>query len=209
MLLFLWRVTLLLEGDACRNRPHTYLHWFWGYGWGHGEDTTPDPVVVWPQQGGSQHVIRGRGFCSSGRPWETDCNKWLGCWRAGGDWHLLSCFYCSHFICCYLWVLHISKAQMRWLIDSKVGTQKLVQLSKNQPGYNRLCCSQKTLISLPGYFSPCKLPCTKSNVPMPESYSARHSKLNTWGCLDSGTATFIKYQRKLISDFHLSSKTSN
>lgn len=41
---------------------------------GHGEGQ-PDPVVVCPQQGGSQHVTRARGILSSGRPKEADYYK--------------------------------------------------------------------------------------------------------------------------------------
>lgn len=201
---------LPLEGDACRHRHHAYLHWFWGCGWGHGDNTAPDPVVVCPQQGGSQHVTRARGILRSARSKKPDCNKWLGSWRSGGDCHLLFCFYCSHFVCCYLWMLHISKAQTGSLIDSKVGTKTWYSWARTSLGTTWLCCSQKTLISLPGWlFLSMQLPCIKSNVPMPASCSAGHSKLTTWGCLDSGTATFNKYQSKLVSDFHLSSKTTS
>jgi len=62
--------------DACRHREHACLYWFWDCGSEHREDTrTSDIVVVYLQQGGSQHVISTRGILSSGRPKETDYKK--------------------------------------------------------------------------------------------------------------------------------------
>lgn len=62
--------------DACRHRQHACLYWFWDCGLEHREDTpTSDIVLVYLQQGGSQHVISARGILSSGRPKETNYNK--------------------------------------------------------------------------------------------------------------------------------------